>query len=269
MSNRGKRGRLRGIGAGIGLACAGFLAWTCVAAPLASSQDVKTAAAPVANPFDQPLAILYESRNAYAGVRDYTCTVLKRETIPGNPDDNIIQLKFREQPFSVYSRWIAPAKFRGQEVAYMHGRNRNKLRVHAKGFLKGIAGFVSVDVDDPRVRECSRHNIYEAGIGYLIERTIQHWEGEKKSGNAKVRVEEYEYNKRRCYRVETTQIERRTDSYCYRSVLYVDQESKLPIRNENYSWPRAGGPADGDLIEMFAFIDLRVNVGFTDRDFDK
>lgn len=231
----------------------------------ASTQDIKPASASL----DGPLSHLYEARKAYAGVRDYTATLVKRESIAGNPEDNIIQLKVRDQPFSVYMRWVAPKKFKGQEVAFVHGKNRNKLRVHAKGLFKGMAGFVTVDLDDRRVQECSRHNIYEAGMGYLIEKTILHWEKERAAGKTAARIAEYEFNKRRCIRIETIQTERRPENYCYRSVLFLDQETRLPIRNENYAWPRPGGPAEGDLIEVFSYLDLQVNVGLTDRDFDR
>lgn len=264
MRSGGKQARCRRIGiACIVSLCAAFALWNQQGVPHAAGQDVK------ASPLEESIRIMHESRKAYADVRDYTCTLVKRESLPTNPDDNIIMMKFRGAPYSVYMRWLSPSKFKGQEVAYMHGRNRNKLRVHAKGLIKGLAGFVSVDVNDSRITEHSRHNIYEAGIGFLIEKSIQHWEADHKNGKAEAKVEEYEFNKRRCWRIEVTQKERRTDVYCYRTVLFIDQESKLPVRNENYSWPRAGGPADGDLIEMFSFIDLRVNVGLTDRDFDK
>ncbi|MFO0964337.1 MAG: DUF1571 domain-containing protein [Gemmataceae bacterium] len=233
--------------------------------PLASQEIKKVAASAL----DQPLGILYEARKAYAGVRDYSATLVKRESLATNSEDNIIQFKFRQAPYSVYMRWLSPSKFKGQEVAYVHGQNRNKLRVHAKGLLKGMAGFVSIDVDDARIRECTRHNIYEAGIGFLIEKTIKHWEQERVIGRTEVHMAEYEYNKKRCYRIETTRTERRPEYYCYRTVIYVDQESKLPIRAENYNWPRPGGPAEGDLIEMFSYVDLRLNAGLGDRDFDK
>lgn len=231
--------------------------------PAASGQEVKKA------PLNGPLAILYEARKAYAGVRDYTATLIKRESLASNPEDNIVQFKFRDQPYSVYMRWVAPNKFKGQEVAYVHGKNRNKLRVHAKGLFKGIAGFVTVDVDDRRVQECSRHGIGEAGIGYLIEKTIQLWEKERTIGKTEVKMAEYKFNNRPCTRIETIQAERRPECYCFRSILYVDQETKLPVRNENYSWPRPGGPAEGDLIEVCSYLDLRLNVGLTDRDFDR
>jgi len=33
--------------------------------------------------------------------------------------------------------------------------------------------------------------------------------------------------------------------------------------------PRAGGSGDGELLEMFSYIDLRVNVGLSDQEFNK
>jgi hypothetical protein len=84
-----------------------------------------------------------------------------------------------------------------------------------------------------------------------------------------VRVAEYNYNNRTCLRIETIRLERRPEFYCYRSVLYLDKDSKLPVRNENYDWPRQGGSPDGDLREMFSYVDLRFNVGLSDADFNR
>ena len=52
-------------------------------------------------------------------------------------------------------------------------------------------------------------------------------------------------------------------------MLYIDNDTKLPVRAENYDWPRQGGPPEGELLEMFSYIDLRFNVGLTDQEFSK
>ena len=224
----------------------------------------------VESPMDEPLKLLYEGRRYFAGVRDYTCTLQSRETIKGVlRDENVMTCKMRTQPFSVYMRWLAPKKAQNQEVCFVLGKNNNKMRVHSTQLGAKIAGFVSIDPTDPRVMEHSRHTIYEAGLGNLIEQTIKLWEFERQMGKTQVKLGEYSYNNRRCIRIETTRTERVQGLYCYRSVLYVDSETKLPLRTENYDWPRPGGPADGELLEMFSYIDLRVNVGLTDQDFNK
>jgi len=142
------------------------------------------------------------------------------------------------------------------------------MRVHSNR-LKGVVGFMSVKTDDPRVTEHSRHTILDAGIGRLIDQTLVHWEVDRQLGRTETRIAEYEYDKRRCLRIENIRPERRPQYYAYRGVLYLDKESKLPIRNENYDWPRPGGPATGDLLEVYSYTDLRFNVGLPDRDFNK
>jgi hypothetical protein len=225
--------------------------------------------AAAAHPLDQPLEWLYEARKNYAAKKDYVCTLVKQERVQGRlQEQNIILLKFRAEPFSVNMRWLAPREQSGQEVSFINGRNGNKMRVNIPKGLKKVVGFVSVDPNDPRVFEHSRHTIYEAGISTLIEQTIRSFESEKRFNKTQVRIAEYTYNNRRCYRIETIHPPQRDGQfYSYRGILYLDKESKLPIRAENYDWPFQGGPAVGELIEVFSFVDLRFNLGLTDADF--
>lgn len=249
------------------------LAWSLLAAQgdgQPPAQPPPAAAAPMLTPLDQAIAYMQEAKRNYTAVKDYTCTMVSRENIKGKlKEESVVHMKFRVQPFSVYMRWLAPAESRGQEVAFVAGRNNNKMRVHSKGLLKGAIGFVSIDPSDPRVMEHSRHTIQEAGMGRLIDSTLAYWEFDKKIGRTQTRIAEYEYDNRRCLRIENVRPERRPEYYAYRSVLYLDKASKLPIRNENYSWPQPGGPATGELMEVYSYIDLRFNVGLTDRDFNK
>jgi hypothetical protein len=218
----------------------------------------------------QAYAMIKEAqRNYQTVVKDYTCLFVARENLKGRMnEDQFMQLKFRQQPFSVSMKWLGPARMAGQEVAFVHGKHNNKLRVQSKGIL-GVAGFVDVAVDDPRVREQSRHTIYETGISNLIESTLKSWELDKQTGKAVTRIGEAEFDKRACYRIETIRAERLPQLYSYRSVIYLEKNSKYPIRNENYFWPAAGGNPDGELMETFSYTNLQFNVGLTDREFDK
>jgi hypothetical protein len=238
--------------------------------PLAQSQEPAALATEgTPHPLDQPLTWLNEAKRNFGAVRDYSCTLVSRESVRGVlGDENIIAFKARTQPFSVAMRWIAPTRLRNQEVCFVLGQNSNKMRVKQVGLGK-VVGFVSVDPNDYRVMEQSRHNIYEAGIGSLIETTLGHWELERKLNKTQLRVADYNYNNRVCSRIETIRTERRPEFYCYRSVLFIDKESKLPVRTENYDWPRPGGDAEGDLVELFSYVDLQFNVGLPDRDFTR
>src|SRR5205085_3549017 len=96
----------------------------------------------------------------------------------------------------------------------------------------------------------SRHPITEAGIGNLIERFRKRWEMERQVNQTIVRIAEYSYDQKACTRVETIHpTNREGNFYSYRSVVYFDKQSHLPIRVETYDWPHAGGSAQGELVE--------------------
>jgi hypothetical protein len=237
--------------------------------PGGTQQPFPPAAVPAGSSFDQPIAWLHEARRNFTAVQDYTCTLTKREKVNGVlSDEHFIEAKFRTQPFSVYMRWLAPAKYYGQEVAFILGRNNNKMRVHSKGLLKGAVGFVTIDINDRRVFEHSRHTINEAGIGTMIEQVLKSMETERQLGAGQVRASELLYDNRRCLRVEIIRNNPR-QSELYRTVLVLDKEAKFPIRAENYEWPRQGGPSGGDLAEQVNFTGIRWNLGLTDKEFNK
>lgn len=241
-----------------------------LAVPIAATVALGLSSAQAPDPAAQAYAWIKEAqRNYQTVVKDYTCVFVARENIKGRMnEDQYMAAKFRQAPFSVSMKWLGPQRLAGQEVCFFYGKNQNKLKVQSKGIL-GVAGFVSVDTDDPRVREQSRHSIYEAGIGNLIESTIKSWDLDKRTGKAVTRIAEAEFDKRACYRVETIRTERLPQVYSYRSVIYLEKNSKYPLRNENYAWPVQGGDPNGDLLEVFSYTNLQFNVGLTDRDFDR
>lgn len=257
------------------LFCAGVLGYITTLQPTCG-QSPGVPQTPDNNPaaitsLQQPLAWMQEAKRNYSAVKDYACTLVSRERVKGVLlEENVIDFKVKTQPFSVGMRWVSPKASQGQEVYFVAGRNDNKMRVHSNQLGKGkLFGFMTIDPRDPRALEASRHSITEAGIGNLIDQTLKHWSNELSLNKTQVKVGEYAYNGRTCLRVETTRTERRQDFYCYRSVIYLDKASKLPIRSENYDWPRPGGDASGDLLETFSYVNLRFNTGLTDQDFVK
>jgi hypothetical protein len=223
-----------------------------------------------AHPLDRPLALLAEARKAFADVKDYSCTLVKQERIGGRlQPNNVVTLMVRNEPFSVYMKWHEPRGQVGQEACYVEGKNDGKMRAKSPGVL-GAVGFVSIDVDDPRARKTSNHLITEAGLGNLLGRYEKSWPAAKKFNKSKVSIGEYEYAKRRCVRVETTLAEPNADvSPHYRGVVYFDKQTKLPIRVECYDWPRRGGPAGGELVEVYSYVNLKLNPGLPDSVFEK
>lgn len=222
-----------------------------------------------ADPFQEPLLLAARAQAAYARMRDYTCVFIKRERLAGVLSPNhVVHLRARTVPFSIHLQWQEPRELAGQEVCYVAGRNHDRLRVRPSGLL-GSVGFLSLAQDDPRVRRHSRHRISQAGIGHVIDRCCHGWPAEQQWRQTEVRVASYEYAGKQCRRVEMihpTPAGGRFEHYC--NVLYFDQETALPIRVENYDWPRRPGEA-GELAELFCYVHLRVNVGLGDDSFRK
>jgi hypothetical protein len=214
-------------------------------------------------PLDQPIAWMTEAKRNMSVVKDYSCYLVSQERVKGKLlEQNTIEMKVKSEPFSVYMRWLAPDKFKGQEVAFVAGKNNNKMRVKSNVLGSNIVGFVSIDPSDPRVLQHSRHTILEAGLATMIDQNLKHWQISRSVGKTKVTVGESTYNKRNCFRVEITALDAAAASYCYRTVIYMEKESKIPIRMENYD-------ANNELIEMFSYADLRFNTDLRDEFFSK
>jgi hypothetical protein len=221
------------------------------------------------SPLDEPLRLIDMARQTYRGIRDYQCRMIKQERIDGKLQPRTtMAMSVRTEPFSVHLRWEEPRSLAGQEACYVAGRNNGKLRARGKGLL-GAVGFVTLEINDPKVRANSRHAITEAGVGNLIEEFGTGWERERQWNQSQVRLAEYQYDGRRCTRVVVVHADTLGGRVRhYRDVVYFDKETHLPIRLEAYDWPRPPGEA-GDLLEMYSYAGMRFNVGLGDEVFNR
>jgi len=240
-------------------------------APELLAQATPVAANPPVNinPMDEPVRLVAEAKQAFAKVTDYTCMMIKKEKMGDQaPVENVISMRVRTEPFSVNLKWLEPKSLLGQEAIYVAGKNDGKMRVKSAGVLAAI-GFVSLDLNDERATKTSKHSIKEAGIGNLLERYVSGWENEREWKLTQVRIADYEYNKRRCVRVETTHPTNPDNRFLYyRNVIFFDKETKLPVRVECYDWPEKEG-AKPELLEVYSYANMKLNVGLTDDVFNK
>lgn len=225
--------------------------------------------APKPAPMDEPIRLITEARRHFQGIKDYSCVFVKRERLKGQlHPENQVAMKVRNKPFSVHLKWMEPKNTVGQEACYVAGRNKGMMRAKSPGLL-GAVGWLTIDPNDPRARENSRHAITEAGIGNLIERVAKRWEEERKLNLTQVKIGEYEFQKRRCIRVETIHPDNSGKQFqTYRVILYFDKEHHLPVRFEAYDWPKPGGDPNGELLEAYSYVNLRFNIGLGDDAFN-
>jgi len=201
-------------------------------------------------------------------VRDYSCTLVKRERIDGELGEHqYMFVKVRHAPFSVYTYFLKPKKVKGQEAIYVEGSNEGKLLAHGVG-LQAVIGTLSLDPESTLARRDNRYPITELGIRRLTERLIEVAEHDTQFGECEVKLNrKAKVNKRPCICIEVKHPVPRREFLFNMARIYVDNEYNLPTRYESYEWPQ-DPQGDPVLVEEYTYVDLKFNNGFTDRDFD-
>lgn len=202
---------------------------------------------------------LRQAEDLLAETESYTAIFHKQERIKGSlKTKEIVFLKFKK-PFKVYMKWVdGPGK--GREVFYVEGWNKNRILVREPGAWGTIT--MNLHPLGPIALQGSRHPITEAGLGYLVklfgENLRQAWMlGELEYQTGK---EEILYG-RKTLTIETRFPKKPHNGYyCYRSILNLDIEKKIPIRVQVFDW-------DDRLVGDYGYEDLILNAGLTDADF--
>jgi hypothetical protein len=222
------------------------------------------------SPLENVGQLLAEAKASFANVRDYTATVVRQERIGGQlQPEAYINVRIRQEPFSVCMKWTSPKSIAGQEAIYIAGKNNNEIRAKGAGFL-AVAGYVSLPTNDRRVMKNSRHAITESGIGNIIDVISRTYEIERQlpPNHVHVTFADYAFQQRPCTRMELTHPVFNPQLYCYRCVVYFDKALKLPVRVEVYDWPKPNCNPKGELLECYSYMNLKFNLGLTDAAFE-
>ncbi len=201
-------------------------------------------------------------------LHDYSCTFVKRERVDGEVTPySHMRLKVRHRPFSVYIHFDGPADQRGQEAIYVEGRNDAKLLAHGVG-IKAIVGTVALEPTSPRAMAGSRHPITNIGILNMTKMFRDQGAYDTQFGECEVRfLPGARVGGRLCTCMQMVHpIPRREFKY-HMARVFIDDELNLPIRFETYDWPNRQGETPV-LNGEYTFLNLKLNNGFTDVDFD-
>ncbi|MBL8850469.1 MAG: DUF1571 domain-containing protein [Planctomycetaceae bacterium] len=219
------------------------------------------------HPLIPAIRLAEHSLESLATVKDYQALIARRELVNGELVVESMQLKFREEPFSVYL--LFGGANAGREVLYVDGRNDNKLMAHEGSGLASFIGTISLAPDNPQVTKQSRHKITEIGLRNMLGALVARWEEESKYGEIDVK---YYHNarisERPCLAIECSHPRPRKQFKFHITRLYIDKESDIAVRLENWGFPtqQNGNPV---LIEEYTYSNVKTNVGFTDADFDR
>ena len=202
-------------------------------------------------------------------VKDYTAVVTKQENINGDLQEaQVMEMKFRQEPFSVYLKFRYPKKINGQEAIYVRGANDNKLIAHGVG-VERTFGTQKMDPEGFIAMRGNKYPITEIGIVNLVDKLLEVGYRDAKYGECEVNY----YDKgvlvddRECTLIEVVHPIPRKNFQFHIARVYVDKALNLPIMYESYDWPKKEGE-DPVLIEAYTYQKLKINVGLTDKDFD-
>lgn len=221
----------------------------------------------LADPVAMAKQAIADCKGKYARVRDYTCTFVKRERIDGRLSPrHVMHMKARTNPSSIYLRFQTPNK--GREAIYNAGRNSGRVQAHDVGIGKFLAGTMNLDPRGALAMEDCRHPITEAGIGVLIDTIARRWNDELTPEESRVTFQtNLRIGAHPCTMIEAIHPGRHPRFLFHKVRLYIDHEHGLPIRLEGYDWPEHPGAAP-ELVEEYTYLDVRINVGLSDHDFD-
>jgi hypothetical protein len=105
------------------------------------------------------------------------------------------------------------------------------------------------------------------GMTKLLDTLIEQWTTELKVPGCEVKsYPQAKVGNIECKMIETTHPKEIAGVRFHRTRLYIDKTTNLPVRVEQYGFPKKGGEAP--LIEEYSYTNIKTDAKLTDLDFD-
>ncbi len=136
-----------------------------------------------------PLMLVYRrGYQWFQGTDSFTCRMFRREVVNGklHPEE-LMSFQYRKLPYSIHFKWLGQ-EGKGREVVYVEGKYDDKIQTKLAG---GDIPFVSAgkrmsfSIDNPLVRNASRHSVREASFGFMLS-TVGTMISHQKENNPKL-----------------------------------------------------------------------------------
>lgn len=222
------------------------------------------------------LLLLEKAHDKLSKMPGYKATFYKQERIEGSLGDmQIIDMKVRHKPFSVYMKWLVGDK--GRELIYVKGKNDGNMIVHAGGWKARLLPSLKLDPKGSMALGEARHPVTDIGMLGIARKGIAFRERDlRASSGVHCRMDAnyrlYNYD---CYRF-TIDFDDASHSPEYRkTIVFIDKKLSYPVAVLNYGWPREDIEVDPDhldeetLIENYAYRNIYRNQKLKNIDFDK
>ena len=234
---------------------------------------------PQGHPLDPAIAVARQClENIQSNVKDYTCTLVKRERIDGELGNyEFMFTKIRNpriengkvvSPLSAYMYFVKPAAVKGREVIYVAGRNNGKMCAHEGGTKGRLIPSVWLAPNGVIAMKGQRYPMSEIGIENLVIKLIERGTRDSKRGECEVEFRKgAKINGRNCTVIQVTHHTRRPYFDFHIAQIFIDNKLNVPIRYAAYDWPKKpnGKP---EIAEEYTYLNLKLNVGLSDQDFN-
>lgn len=218
------------------------------------------------HPLAPALRVARQSQKALADVADYQAIFTKHEMVEGRlRDPEIMFVKVRHEPFSVYLKFLRPHE--GREVLYVKGQNEDNILAH-EGGVASIVGTITIPVSSPRAMTDNRYPITRMGMRSVVDAVIAQWDAETKYGETEVKYfPNAKLQEMECKVIQSSHPRPRKQFKFHMTRLFIDKATNYPVRVEQYGFPSAPG-ARPPLVEQYTFSRVKANNGFGNVDFD-
>jgi hypothetical protein len=220
-----------------------------------------------------PLALLQMALQRYQkSVSDYQCIFTKQERIRGKlGQEQQIQVRFREMPFSVLMEWTRNAGD-AKRVLYVQGLWQNNdgedlAKIEPQGAIaRLLVRSVALPISGSTAKAQSRRTIDKFGFGNALKLIIDYAAAAVQTGQGSlVYAGQGELEGR------PTWILKRTLPYTADGgdwpdrilIVHIDREWLLPIACYTYA-----DDAQETMLAKYEFSNVRLNTGLTPKDFD-
>jgi hypothetical protein len=219
------------------------------------------------HPLFLPLVVAYKAKDALKNVGDYECDFTKRELIGKKLVKTSMRLKLREDPFSVYLKFIDNNP--GREVLYVKGQNNGNLLVREAG-IKSIVGMLSLPPTGPDAMAESRYPVTQIGLKQMLETIISQWEAEGKFGGVTTqkRPDSKTLTGEVCTVYEAIHAKQFKEFKFHTTRLWIDDATGMAIGVQQLGFP---GKKDSEppIVEEYFYGKIESNLKMTNKDFDK
>jgi hypothetical protein len=156
---------------------------------------------------------------------------------------------------------------------YIEGQNDGLMYAHTTGIKDKMFGTVRIKPDGPVAMSGQHYPLTELGILNLTKRLVEVAQEDVKYGECEVKffknalIKNGTGQPRVCTCIQVVHPVPRRNFRFHMARIFVDDELNIPIRYESYEWPKEPGGAPEE-IEEYTYMNLKLNNGFTDADFD-